>query len=301
MPNLAIIQSAFKAVRKLQLIHGNEIPWREITKGFEYLGEKVFFASTANGIFKPKEMAAGLLSIKTTAPKKGAIARYDDGQLENGAYKYAFENSASGNDRNHYLHHAYNNKSPFIYFHGVTPGVYQAIWPCFIQQINETECYVEVIAGNDNSIHEASTEYKVPTEVEAKYYSVRAKVRGHQAAFSQIVMNAYKEKCALTQLSIRQLLEAAHIVPDSENGPQSVNNGIVMSRIHHKAYDSNLLGIDGDCKIHIRDDIQIIDDGSFAKACFSELAGKKLWLPSNKKLRPNPDFLDLRFQEFKRG
>jgi len=67
-----------------------------------------------------------------------------------------------------------------------------------------------------------------------------------------------------------------------------VNNGIVMSRIHHKAYDSNLLGIDGDCKIHIRDDIKIIDDGSFSNMCFSELAGKNIWLPSNKKLRPNP-------------
>lgn len=301
MPNQAIIQSAFKAVRRLQVIYGDEIPWREITKGFEHTGEKIFLASAANGIFKPKRMAVGLLSIKTTVPKHDAIARYDDGQLGKGVYKYAFENAANGNDRNHYLFHAYHTKSPFIYFHGVVPGVYQAIWPCFIHKINEDNRYVEVVVGSTNAIYESGVQYTVPSEIEAKYYAVEAKRRGHQAAFSRVIMSAYKEKCALTKLSVRQLLEAAHIIPDSENGPQTVNNGIAMSRIHHKAYDSNLLGIDGDYKIHIRDDERIISGGHFAEVCFSELAGKKIWLPRDESSRPSPDFLDRRFQEFKRG
>lgn len=301
MPNQAIIQSAFKAVKRLQKIYGDEIPWREITKGFEHSGEKIFLASAANGIFKPKEMVVGLLSIKTTVPKNNGIARYDDGQLGEGVYKYAFENSSNGNDRNHYLFHAYNNKTPFIYFHGVVPGVYQAIWPCFVHKINESNHYVEIVVGHTNAINELETHYNMPSEIEAKYYAVEAKRRGHQAVFSRMIMSAYKEKCALTKLSVRQLLEAAHIIPDSENGPQTVNNGIAMSRIHHKAYDSNLLGIDADYKIHIRQDDRIILGDYFAGVCFSELSGKTIWLPRDKSLRPDPDFLDQRFQEFKRG
>lgn len=296
MPNQKILQSAFYAVRRLQSIYGDEIPWREIAKGFGYLGNKVFLASAANGIFKPKEMAEGLLSIKTTVPKAGHVARYDDGQLGDDVYKYAFEDAANGRDRNHYLYHAYNRQSPFVYFHGVAPGMYQAIWPCFIRRIDEINSYVEVIVGSSNVIGESGGVYTVPNKIEAKYYAVEAKRRGHQAAFSRMIMSTYKEKCALTRLPIRQLIEAAHIIPDCENGPQTVTNGIAMSRIHHKAYDSNLLGIDGDYKIHIRDDKRLVESVPFAIACFKELEGKKIWLPQDKSSRPNPDFLDQRFQ-----
>jgi hypothetical protein len=52
-------------------------------------------------------------------------------------------------------------------------------------------------------------------------------------------------RCALTNLPLVQLLEAAHIVADSKGGSPRAD-GIAMSTFHHTAYESNLMGIDPD-------------------------------------------------------
>lgn len=57
-------------------------------------------------------------------------------------------------------------------------------------------------------------------------------------------------QCLITGCKIRSVLEGAHIIPHSETQDDSIDNGLLLRADIHKLYDSNLLGIDGDGKLH---------------------------------------------------
>ena len=55
--------------------------------------------------------------------------------------------------------------------------------------------------------------------------------------------------CALGH---RELLDAAHIIPDTDpRGLPVIQNGIALCKIHHAAYDRNILGIRPDYVVEI--------------------------------------------------
>lgn len=75
-------------------------------------------------------------------------------------------------------------------------------------------------------------------------------------AFARHVKDAYLATCALTGLSMRNgggrtEVDAAHIKPvgDGHNGPDSVRNGLALSKTVHWMFDRGLLSIDSDYKI----------------------------------------------------
>jgi len=65
--------------------------------------------------------------------------------------------------------------------------------------------------------------------------------------FRDIVLFAYMGKCAITGKSIHYQtlsnLEAAHVMPQSHNGPDAVPNGIALSRDLHWAFDKGFFTI----------------------------------------------------------
>lgn len=72
-------------------------------------------------------------------------------------------------------------------------------------------------------------------------------MRLHQAAFRELVLGAYGRRCAISNLPIEPLLEAAHIIADhDERGLPEAANGNYRSRLHHSAWDCNPLGIEPD-------------------------------------------------------
>ena len=73
-----------------------------------------------------------------------------------------------------------------------------------------------------------------------------------------------------------------------------------MSRIHHSAYDTGLLGIDPDCRIHIAESIMEMHDGPMLEG-IKALHGRALRLPQHDKFRPDRDRLALRFGRFSRS
>lgn len=110
------------------------------------------------------------------------------------------------------------------------------------------------------------------------------------------MLEAYNNQCAITYLPIPALLEAAYITPDCEKtGYASINNGIALSRIHHKAYDCNLLGIDPDYKIHISDHLLNLSDGPLLDYGLKEFHKKILKLPENSRHFPDKGRLEDRF------
>lgn len=66
-------------------------------------------------------------------------------------------------------------------------------------------------------------------------------------------MRAYRHQCALRQIRHGELLDAAHITPDSAlHGEPVVISGISLCRLHHLAFDQLLLGVHPGYVIHIR-------------------------------------------------
>jgi putative restriction endonuclease len=75
--------------------------------------------------------------------------------------------------------------------------------------------------------------------------------RFRDAAFAKVVRSTYDLRCAVTGLQIingggRAEIEAAHIRPVADDGPDSIMNGIALSRTAHWLFDRGLISIDDD-------------------------------------------------------
>jgi putative restriction endonuclease len=74
------------------------------------------------------------------------------------------------------------------------------------------------------------------------------------AAFTRVIQEAYDNTCAMTGLKLingggRCEIEAAHIRPVEDNGPDSPRNGIALSRTIHWMFDKHFLSITDSGKI----------------------------------------------------
>jgi putative restriction endonuclease len=72
--------------------------------------------------------------------------------------------------------------------------------------------------------------------------------------FRQVVLRAYDSRCAITGLKLingggRAEVEAAHIRPVAENGPDIVTNGIALSGTVHWMFDRGLIGFGDDLEV----------------------------------------------------
>lgn len=299
--DLDIIFAAFQRIKELELIFDDAIPWSAIKEGFEYSGNKILFGNQVQGIFKPQIMRRGPLSIKTTIPRGDNVNIYNDQLTDEGFYQYSLEQGNPYGERNVLLWQALEDASPFIYFHAIAPAIYKALWPCFVKNIHPKLGYSEIIVGPLLAYAVSQDNIHVPDEIESRYMVRETKVRLHQASFREAVLSAYNNKCAITGLPTPKLLEAAHIIPDQLIGDkQTVCNGIALSRLHHKAYDANLIGIDPDYKIHISEELNVINGGPLLERGILDFSGSKLVLPKNEAVLPNRDYLARRFETFER-
>lgn len=76
------------------------------------------------------------------------------------------------------------------------------------------------------------------------------------AAFSATVKEAYGNTCAMTGLKIingggRAEVQAAHIQPVSQKGPDSIRNGLALSATVHWMFDRGLVSVDDNFSILI--------------------------------------------------
>ena len=293
--------SAFQQVQRLERIYGDEIPWHAIEQGFQQGSEKVYLANRARGIFKPRQMHRGPLSIKTTEPRAGRTNIYSDQETDEGFFRYSLQKGNPRGGGNKYLWEALEDHSPFIYFHAVAEGIYKAIWPCFVTEIHPNQSYCEVVVGNTSlsTTSQASVvEYSIP-EAPVRRYSVReTKVRLHQATFRKNVLNVYNNRCAISGLPVVRLLDAAHITPDSElNSSTEVTNGIAMSRLHHQAFDADLLGISADREIVLSEKVLDSQDGPLLEA-LKNCHNTSLIVPTAGDFQPDRERLAERFEQF---
>ena len=97
-----------------------------------------------------------------------------------------------------------------------------------------------------------------------------------------------------------ELLEAVHIIPDSEpEGDPIVRNGISLCNLHHTAFDRMILGIRPDYVIEVRSDILEEEDGPMLRYGLQGLNRERLTLPRSRSDYPDQDRLESRFKKFK--
>jgi putative restriction endonuclease len=123
--------------------------------------------------------------------------------------------------------------------------------------------------------------------------------RLHQQQFRRLVLIAYREQCCICRLRHVELLDAAHILSDRHPlGEPVVTNGLGMCKIHHSAYDANIIGIDPAARVHVRQDILVEKDGPMLKHGLQAAEGVSIWTPKAADLKPNPTILAERFERF---
>jgi putative restriction endonuclease len=99
-----------------------------------------------------------------------------------------------------------------------------------------------------------------------------------------------------------ELLDAAHITSDSEvGGDPVVTNGLSMCKIHHAAYDRNILGITPDHEVRISHRLLDEVDGPMLLHGLQEMHGTSITLPTHQSAQPDKDRLAARFESFQQA
>jgi putative restriction endonuclease len=134
------------------------------------------------------------------------------------------------------------------------------------------------------------------------YATREARHRLHQQRFKLDVMRAYRHRCAICTLRERELVQAAHIVPDAEpEGIAAVVNGLALCAIHHLAFDRNLLGIDPEGIVHIASRVLREIDGPMLRTGLQGFHGARIALPRSPEQHPDTVRLQTRFDRFVRA
>lgn len=295
--------AAFAALRRLRDREGGRVTTRGLDEGFMFQGEPIAFRNPQMGIWRPRQLAnatGAALTVVTVQPRAGRPRPYDDQIASNQDYfVYRYQGEDPNYWTNEAVRKAYQLQRPLIYLFGITPGVYDPIFPCFVIADDPAELAFHLTPGLE-SLRPIPETPPPQLEVQRAYAMRAVKVRLHQHRFRELVVGAYQCSCSVCNLKHWQLLDAAHIVPDrDERGLAEVPNGLALCRIHHAAFDANILGIDADRAVHIRTDVLEEIDGPMLKHGLQEMHGRLIVIPRDTRLQPKRDYLAERFERFR--
>jgi putative restriction endonuclease len=137
---------------------------------------------------------------------------------------------------------------------------------------------------------------------ERSYVLALTRRRLHQPAFRARVLMAYAGTCAMCKLRHAELLDAAHILPDTHpRGVPVVPNGLALCKIHHAAYDTNILGVRRDLVIEVQPKVLHEIDGPMLRYGLQDLASSRLIVPTSRREQPDPERLVERYEGFQRA
>lgn len=116
------------------------------------------------------------------------------------------------------------------------------------------------------------------------------KVRLGQGAFRVQLTEAYNRRCSITGEKTLPVLEAAHIKPFSESGPNHISNGILLRADLHKLYDSGYITLTKDYKVEISKKIkEEFDNG---KEYYKLHGCSLIVLPGDMCNRPDANYIE---------
>ncbi len=249
---------------------------------------------TSKGIWNPQTYAATLTIVSDPN------SEYDDGDHGDSLYRYSYERRPAGQDpqggSNIKLREAMRLELPIVMLRKVADGRFVPIMPVFV--VKEEPEHRRFLLAIDESLRFLPDPAHL-TKDQRRYAERVVRQRMHQPEFRARVLTAYEARCAVCVLKKVPLLDAAHITSDStDDGLPVVTNGLALCKIHHAAYDENILGISPDYVVHINEDVLAEVDGPMLKYGLQQMDRRDLWVPSRGTEKPDRDRLAARFDAF---
>ncbi len=289
--------AAFGWLSDRATIVGDVLSRDMLETGFPFQGQRMPLVSP-QGIFKPKILEIPL-SI-TTTPE----GPYDDSFDKDDFLLYRYRGTDPDHRDNVGLRLAFNRRRPLIYFHGVTRGRYLAVWPVYVISDDPAALCFKIAVDEFQNLLSDDQPAVIAENSDSRraYLTSIVRVRLHQRSFPERVLDAYHSQCSFCRLRHRELLDAAHIVPDSERDSKPiVENGISLCKLHHAAFDGLFLAVSPDYRIVVREDILEEEDGPGLQHGLKDLHGLTIMLPHRKEFWPKREFLEWRFDRFSKA
>ncbi|MEI8175421.1 MAG: HNH endonuclease [Candidatus Omnitrophota bacterium] len=281
---------AFDWLHSQRQIYGETIPYDVLKQGFMFESTRVPLVGP-QGIFKPKILELPLTI--TTSPN----SPYADKLGSEGILHYKYRGTDPQHRDNRGLRELMKRKTPLIYLLGLSVGRYTATWPVYI--VGDDEKNLTFIVQADQLLPDMD---KMTPSIEEtrRYLTVQAQYRLHQQRFREKVIIAYRERCAICRLNHPELLDATHIIPDSEPmGDPIIKNGLALCNLHHGAFDRMIIGIRPDYIVEVRKDILEEEDGPMLEHGLQKFDRQALILPKSNRDYPDPERFEKRYSRFK--
>lgn len=293
----AIRAAAMAYVSQLEVRGDGFLTSRQL-RDFEYQGQAVPLLAVMKGIRVLSDSETAL-TIMTTFSARPEDRPYEDDVGQDGYPRYKRMRGNPDSRENRALRNAIAIGAPLIWFYGVGPAVYRAIYPVWlVEEEADAEQFVVALTDDLRAQWERSFLHPEDAVLRRQYSLAEVKRRLHQPRFRHRVLAAYAHQCALCRLRHRPLLDAAHIREDRDGGEPIVPNGVSMCAIHHRAFDNSVLGIRPDYVIQIRPDVLDEEDGPTLQHALQGLHSSRLVLPRHKVAWPRADLLEERFARF---
>lgn len=274
---------------------GKELFRQEELARFTFGGKRVALMDPQRGTRKPAGMA-GALSIRTTYTPPGRTAPYEDAEGVDGLLRYKYRGSNPDHPDNAALRHAFRENEPLIWFVAAATGSYVPVYPVWI--VGDEPDQLQFVVAFDVAQRLVSVGNVADADQRA-YVERLTRQRLHQPIFRAQVLDAYRHCCAICQLRYVSLLDAAHILPDGHpRGKPVVPNGLALCKIHHAAYDDNLLSVRPDLIVEVRTDVRGARDGPMLLHGIQEMDGVRIAIPAARAARPDPAALQERADAF---
>jgi putative restriction endonuclease len=287
---MRIRQAAMAYVAACAARSGGVISRAEL-EAFRFEGGQIKLIDQSRGIRNPRQLEA-TLSILTQS--RGP---YDDGEIEDGRLRYAYRTGSTESGDNRKLRRAAELGVPLILLRGIDAGVFVPIAPVYVIRAEAHASHVEV------ALDEGLRFLPPEIEIDQRSYIERVmRERVHQPVFRAKVIRAYEVQCAMCRLKHAELLDAAHILPDThERGLPVVTNGLALCKIHHAAFDNDIVGIRPDLVVEVQPSVLLESDGPMLKHGLQEMNGARIAVPRSRRLQPDRERLGERYERFRRA
>ena len=298
----ALREAAFAWIRSRQL----RTPFftRDDLRQFEFEGKPHRLIGPYTGIWTVSALSDSAIAISTAYVPDGGKRPYEDGAGPDGLQRYKWRGTDPNHSDNRALRRAMERGLPLLWLVGIgyvpdgKTQLFDARFPVYL--IGEEPSLHQFVVALEEGQEVISTNEPPEVQEIVKRYNERiVKTRYHQPLFRARVIHAYAEHCAVCRLPFTELLEAAHIRPDSEGGSAKISNGMSLCKIHHGAYDSNIIGISPDYQIHVKESVLETFDGPTLQHAIKEMDGEMLkQIPTASVNKPDKDLLAERFEKF---
>lgn len=150
-------------------------------------------------------------------------------------------------------------------------------------------------AGLLNNL-DAVTDEQVASVVGAERKNIISQIvrkyRAHD--FRSRVLSAYRHQCAACGVQL-ELIDAAHIVPVAEpSATDETTNGVALCKLHHAAFDRNLISFDHRYRIEVSDrQVERLTEANLIGGLrqFQRHLRDAIILPADRRDYPNPDYV----------